>query len=283
MQSQLYAGNVPDGPASRRLFAANIRRPEERVDLGLAALLVCAEEYPRLIIEDYVDRLDQLAAGLAVEIDLESGPRAMAKSISRYLHGDQGFDGDNENYTDPRNSYLSDVIDRRRGKPIVLSILYIEVARRVGVRLLPVSMPGHFLTKIRSSNGDIFIDPFNQGQILDAEGCREIFERLFGGQHEFRDSMLGRATKRQTITRLLQNLKTEYFAAGDYIRTLRIIDLLLTVTPWDLDQIRDRGLLRLQVGQTEEAVADLQAYADYAPPGPDVETVRQALRKIASR
>jgi regulator of sirC expression with transglutaminase-like and TPR domain len=274
---------VIEVPESRRLFASNIKRRDEKIDLGLAALLICAEEYPRLIIEDYVERLDHLAAGLAVEIDLESGPEALARSIVRYLYGEQGFDGDNDDYADPRNSYLSDVIDRRTGKPILLSILYIEVARRVGVKLLPVSMPGHFLIKLRGEHGDIFIDPFHQGRLLDAEGCRGLFEQLFGGQHEFRESMLASATKRQTITRVLQNLKTEYFAAGDYIRTLRIVDLMLTVAPWDLDQIRDRGLLRLQTGSTREAIEDLQSYADFAPPGPDVETVRQALRKITSR
>jgi regulator of sirC expression with transglutaminase-like and TPR domain len=274
---------VLESPPSRRLFAANIRRREDRVDLGLAALLICAEEYPKLVVEDYIERLDQLAAGLAIEIDLEAGPEALARSIGRFLHREQGFDGENDGYEDPRNSYLSDVMDRRTGKPILLSILYMEVARRVGVKLLPVSMPGHFLVKLRSGDGDIFIDPFHQARLLDADGCRKVFDQLFAGRHEFQESMLGSGTKRQTITRVLQNLKTEYFAAGDYIRTLRTVELLLTVTPWDLDQIRDRGLLRLQMGMTDEAVEDLRSYADFAPPGPDVETVRQALRKISSR
>lgn len=269
-------------PPTRRLFAANIKRREDRIDLGLAALLVAKEEYPRLVIEDYLERLDQLAAGLAVEIDLESGAEAIAGTIRAYLGQEQGFDGDAEHYYDARNSYLNEVMDRRRGIPISLSLLYMEVARRVNVSLLPVSMPGHFLLKLHSNSDDIFLDPFHGGRLTDADEARDLFHRLHQGRMQFSESMLGAGTKRQVVTRLLNNLKTAYVECDDYERALRIVELLTLVTPWDLDEIRDRGLLRFRLGHFDEALPDLQAYAEYGPPGPEIETVRDALRRITS-
>src|SRR5262245_38758019 len=121
---------------NRRLFASNLKRPEHRIDLGLAALLIAREEYPRLSIEDYVERLDQLSHGLAVEIDLEADARTKAETVSAFLARENGFEGDREDYYSPRNSYLNEVIDRALGIPITLSIVYMEVARRVGLHLL---------------------------------------------------------------------------------------------------------------------------------------------------
>jgi regulator of sirC expression with transglutaminase-like and TPR domain len=265
---------------TRRLFAANVRRREERIDLGLAALLVAKEEYPRLLIEDYRELLDQMAAGLAVEIDLESGPEAIARTIASYMVRDLGFEGDTDDYYNPQNSYLNEVMDRRRGMPITLSVLYMEVAKRVNVTLTPVSMPGHFLVKLPTDAEPIFIDPFHRGQVMGPDGARRVFDQVYSGKLAFRDSMLGAATRRQVVARMLQNLKAIYVQADDDERALRVVELLTLMTPWDLDQVRDRGLLRFRLGNFEEALPDLQAYAQYGPPGPEIETVRDALRRI---
>ncbi len=264
----------------RRLFAATLGRREERIDLGLAALLFAKEEYPRLAIEDYRDLLDQMAAGLAVEIDLEAGPEAIAKTISAYMVQELGFEGDDEDYYNPQNSYLNEVMDRRRGIPISLSLLYMEVARRVNVHLQPVSMPGHFLVKLPVEGEAVFIDAFHRGKVMGADGARRIFEDLHGGSHAFSESMLGAATRRQVLTRMLHNLKAAYVRLDDDARALRMVELLTLITPWDLDEVRDRGLLRFRLGNFEEALPDLQAYAQYGPPGPEIETVRDALRRL---
>jgi regulator of sirC expression with transglutaminase-like and TPR domain len=275
------AGKVPtDLSPLSRLFAASVRRREDRIDLGLTALLIAKLEYPRLVIEDYRDLLDQMAAGLAVEIDLEAGPESIARTISAYMVQEQGFDGDSEDYYSPLNSYLNQVMDRRRGIPISLGVLYMEVARRVNVTLLPVSMPGHFLVKLPTDGEPIFFDAFNRGRLLDFEGARRAFDDIYRGKAPFTDSMLGAATKRQVLTRMLHNLKAAYVQTDDDERALRIVELLLLITPWDLDETRDRGLLRFRLGQFEEALPDLQAYAQYGPPGPEIETVRDALRRI---
>jgi regulator of sirC expression with transglutaminase-like and TPR domain len=268
--------------AARRLFAANVKRREDRIDLGLAALLIAKEEYPRIVLEDYLERLDILAAGLAVEIDLEAPPQSVVETISTFLGQGQGFDGDREDYYDPRNSYLSEVMDRRLGLPVTLSLLYMEVARRVGVHLLPVPMPGHFLVKLKHDAGEVYLDPFNRGTVLNLEACRRLFETSTGDQTSFDASMLAAGTKRQMIVRLLRNLKGLYVGTQDLDRALRTVELLLAVTPWDLDEIRDRGLIFLALGRFGEAQSDLQAFVEHAPPGEGRNAVEATLRRMTS-
>jgi regulator of sirC expression with transglutaminase-like and TPR domain len=272
--------NTTQGPPTpRRLFTSLMKRRGDRIDLALAALLIATEEYPRLAIEDYMERLDQLAGRLAVEVDLEEEPRRVAETVSRFLADEEGFRGNQEEYDDPRNVYLNEVMDRRTGLPILLSIVYIEVGRRVGVHYLPVGMPGHFLLKLAAGREDVYVDPFNAGRLLDAGECRLLYERLFG-EREFRDSMLDPTTKRQVVTRVLQNLKSMYLRHADFERALRIVDQLTVVAPWDLDEIRDRGILYLRLGETEAAVSDLESYVAYGAPGPALDAVRATLRQL---
>jgi regulator of sirC expression with transglutaminase-like and TPR domain len=264
----------------RRMFTALMKRKEDRIDLGLAALLIAKEEYPRLAIEDYVERLDQLAAEFQVEVDVDADGHATCEALGRFLGDQHGFAGDPENYYDPRNSYLNDVMDRRAGIPISLSVLYIEVARRAGLKLLPVSFPGHFLIKHASERGDIYLDPYHSGRLMDVEDCRQLFANSYGSSKPFTESMLGAATKRQVITRMLQNLKGIYGRSEETEKALRVVELLTAVTPWDLDEVRDRGILRYRLGETEKALEDLRTYAEHAPPGPEVDSIREALRRL---
>lgn len=278
----LRSAAVTDTPIPpRRFFASLIKRREERIDLALATLLIAKEEYPRLAIEDYIERLDQLAAELRIEIDVEAAPEQVLEGLAWFLSKEQGFAGNRDEYYDPRNSYLNDVMDRRLGIPISLSILYLEVARRAGLRLQPVNFPGHFLIKLPNEDGaELFLDPYNEGRLLSASDCRRFYHELHGDAAPFSDSMLASCTKRQLVTRVLRNLKAIYLRDQDLDRALRTIELMTTVTPWDLDQIRDRGLVHYRLGQIEQAVADLEVYASHAPEGPALESVRDALRRI---
>jgi regulator of sirC expression with transglutaminase-like and TPR domain len=264
----------------RRLFTANARRREDRIDLGLAALLIAKEEYPRMVIEDYLERLDILATGLAVEIDLEAGSEQIATTVGEYLGASQSFDGEREDYYNPRNSYLNEVMDRRLGLPITLSLLYMEVAWRVGVQLLPVPMPGHFILKLKHEEGEVYLDPFNRGDVLDVNGCRRLVETMTSAP--FSPSMLAAGTKRQLLVRLLNNLKSSYLSGHDLERALRTMDLLLAITPWALDEMRDRGLLLYGLGRFEPALADLQTYVEHSPPGENRDSVEAAIRRITS-
>jgi len=275
------AGNPPID-AGRRLFAANVRRREDRIDLSLAALLIAKEEYPRLVIEDYLERLDLLAADLAVEVDLEAAPAVIAETMGAFLGGTQGFAGDRDDYYNPRNSYFNEVMDRRNGLPITLSLLYMEVGKRVGIRLLPVPMPGHFIVRLSHPEGDVLLDPFNGGALLDEDGCRRLVAAAIGDAGSFDPVMLAAGTKRQLIVRVLNNLKAAYIAGRDHERALRTIELLLAVTPWAFDEIRDRGLMLCALGRFEPALADLRTYVEHSPPGEGRDSVEAAIRRITS-
>jgi regulator of sirC expression with transglutaminase-like and TPR domain len=265
---------------NRQLFSAIVRRQEERLDLALTSLLICKEEYPRIVIEDYLQRLDNIAADLQIEVDLEGDAYRVLRGLAEFLSGTCGYTGNRDSYYDPRNSYLSEVLDSRTGIPITLSILYLEVARRAGLKMLPVSFPGHFLVKLPTERGDIYLDPFNDGRILDREGCVQLLHDLYGPSIDFTETMLGAATKRQLLTRMLLNLKAIYLRGEDFRRALRTIDLLATVSPWDLEQVRDRGLVHLRLNQVDEARADLVMYAQHGPPGPDRDAVIETIREL---
>ena len=274
--------SVIDNPIPpRRFFASLIKRREERIDLALAVLLIAKEEYPKLAIEDYVERLDQLAGELRIEVDLDAGPQKVLEGLSWFLHKEQGFTGNADEYYDARNSYLNEVMDRRLGIPITLCIVYLEVARRAGIKLQPVTFPGHFLIKMpQDDSEDLFVDPYYGGRLMTVEDCRSFYNELHGDSTPFSETMLAAGTRRQVVTRVLRNLKAIYLRNQELDRALRTIELMTTVTPWDLDQIRDRGLVHYRLGQIEEAVADLEVYASHAPEGPALDSVRDALRRI---
>lgn len=265
----------------RRYFASLIKRREERIDLALAVLLIAKEEYPRLAIEDYVERLDQLAGEFRIEVDQDGTDEQVLEGLAWFLNKEQGFKGNAEEYYDPRNSYLNEVMDRRVGIPITLSILYLEVGRRAGLKLQPVTFPGHFLIKMaREDEEDLFLDPYNNGRLMHVDDCRAFYEELHGASTPFSETMLGAGTKRQVVTRVLRNLKAIYLRNHELDKALRTIELMTTVTPWDLDQIRDRGLVHYRLGRIDEAVSDLEVYASNAPEGPALDSVRDALRRI---
>jgi regulator of sirC expression with transglutaminase-like and TPR domain len=223
--------------------------------------------------------LDQLAVDFQVQLHADADAVTALRSLGEFLGGEQGFRGNAEDYYDPRNSYLNQVMDRRRGIPITLSLVYLEVAHRCSIKLLPVAFPGHFLLK-PAANPDLIIDAFGGGRILDAEDCRRLLYQRFGESLQFSETMLAATTKRQLVSRLLQNLKSIYLHQGDLERALRIIDLLAIVSPWDLDQVRDRGLVAFRLGHVDTAVTDLEVYLEHAPPGPDLEAVRETLRRL---
>lgn len=267
--------------SNRQLFASIIKRREERVDLALTALLIAKEEYPGLFLEEYLQRLDYMAAEFQMEVNVEADAMTVCRGLANFITSRKGFHGNVDDYYDPRNSYLSDVMDRRSGIPITLCIIYLEIARRAGLKLLPVSFPGHFLVKLPTERGEIFMDPFHDGQIMDEEACQQLLYNLYGPGFHFSSTMLASATRRQLITRLLMNLKSIYLRQQDIERSLRVIDLLVTISPWDLDQIRDRGHAYHALGRVDKAKTDLETYARHAPPGPEVESVMETIRRLA--
>ena len=254
-------------------------REDGEINLAEAALLIAAEEYPRLDITVYLEKLDIIG-----DIARERASRAIDVSdtisaLNATLFEQLGFRGNRESYYDPRNSFLNEVIDRRMGIPITLTVVYMEVARRIGLRIEGVGLPGHFIAKHASEGGDIFIDPFNGGRLIGERGCAEILSEMSNGKLKLKPDHLAAVTNKQILTRILGNLLGIY-SSSDYRRALAVIERLLIIHPDSPNHVRDRGLLLAATGDASKAIEELQRYLALAPNAPDADTVREQIKSI---
>jgi regulator of sirC expression with transglutaminase-like and TPR domain len=284
---------VPDDPRpsvdpGRRAFEALVRLPDDAIDLGQASLLVARDEYPDLEVGTYLERLDEMADTLRRRLRGGEGFTTQIAHLNRLLFDEMGFRGNREEYFDPRNSFLNDVLDRRVGIPITLSTVYIEIGRRIGCPLAGVAFPGHFLVRYmgREMAAEVLIDPFNRGLILTEQECRRRIEEMYQGQVEFRPEFLKRARKLEILERMVTNLKMIYQGQRDYHRALRAQQLLLCMHPTHPSEIRDRGLIFYRLACLAQAADDLAVYVEKAPRAPDVPQIRDRiaqLRRLAPR
>ena len=266
---------------ARSRFAEIVSLDDERINLAEAVLLIASEEYPRLDVELYLERLDHFA-DLARERTYSLDAIEVITALNATLFDQLGFRGNHEKYFDPRNSYLNEVIDRRTGIPITLTVVYIEVARRIGFPVKGVGLPFHFIAKHEAESGDIFIDPFNAGRLLGSAGCDELITRMSGGKLELRPEHLEAVTNKQILTRMLSNLLGVY-SASDRRKALAAIDRILLINPDSAAHIRDRGLLLASVGDRTIAIADLERYLELAPDARDAEAIRDQIRSLRQR
>ena len=265
---------------NRQDFEAMVRRPDAEIDLAAASLMVARHEYPFLDISAYIRKLDLMDETVRDLIGAERHPSTVAAGLVRYLFRELAFTGASDEYFDPRASYLNEVLDRGIGIPISLSIVYMEVARRAGFQVDGVGLPGHFIVKHPQPGGDIYIDPFNQGAVLSMEDCVRKVDEIYSGNVDFQPYMLGAVTKRQILAREIHNLKTIYAAARARDKALAMVEFLLILAPWDLDEIRDRGMLRYHLGDAAGAVEDLETYLEYSSQAGDADAVRSSVRAI---
>jgi regulator of sirC expression with transglutaminase-like and TPR domain len=268
---------------ARARFAEIVARPENELELDRAALLIAAEEYPDLEVERYLDQIDSFAGMARERDDAAADPLVRIMRLSHLLFDELGFRGNVEDYFDARNSFLNDVIDRRTGIPITLSVVYIDVARRAGLRLFGIGMPGHFIVKYADEEREILIDPFNGGRLLSEEKCREMIEELYGGRMKFHPSLLRVVTKKQILTRMLQNLKGIYARAGDQHKTLGVIERALLINPDVAGEIRDRGLVYAGMERYAAALADLEDYLRRAPQVADAKEIKERIKQLRQK
>jgi regulator of sirC expression with transglutaminase-like and TPR domain len=276
-----HAEDTP--PSCRLAFAQLVRQPEAAINLAEATLLIAKEEYPDLDVASYLTRLDAMSAEVQRLADDSLDPRRLIAALNEHLFQRLGFRGNAENYYDPKNSFLNEVLDRRTGIPITLSALYLEVGRRIGLPVHGVGMPGHFLVKYMGRDEEIVIDPFNAGGILSDEDCQRILDRIYHGKLCFERAMLSVIGTRQILTRMLNNLKVIYFNNQEYGKALSIVERLLILHPQAASEIRDRGLLSCQLKRYSEASADLERYLRLAPKAEDSEVIREHLRSLRQR
>lgn len=265
---------------SRKTFQQLVTLPDSAIPLAEASLLMACEEYPQLEISPYLDQLDHIAHMAQESLGTADAPVETVAKINAVLFETLGFRGNTEDYYDPRNSFFNDVLDRRVGIPITLSTVYLEVSRRLKFPVSGVGMPGHFVVKFNNRSEEFFLDPFNRGEILTRDDCRKRIQEMYGDSVQFSERLLERVTNRQILSRMLNNLKLIYLKAQAFDKGLAIVDMMLMVDANDLDQFRDRGLLRLQLRQFEGAAKDLDHYVRSSPNCPDREEVENHLKEL---
>jgi regulator of sirC expression with transglutaminase-like and TPR domain len=267
---------------SRKAFTALVALPDDAIDLGHASLLIAREEYPDLDVGRYLSRLDEMAAEIGRRLKGGEGARSRVAHLNRLLFEEMGFHGNREEYYDPRNSFLNDVLDRRIGIPISLSTVYLEVGRRIDCPLAGVAFPGHFLVRCDGTEGgaDIFIDPFNRGRLMTEEDCRTLIDAMYKGQLEYRPEFLGRAKNREILDRMINNLKGIYQQQRNFHMALKLQQLLLCIAPDRPEEIRDRGLIHYRLALIAEAAADLDRYLRLQPQAPDAPQIRARLEEL---
>ena len=268
---------------ARDLFREMVSRPPEQMDLAAAALLIALDEYPELNVSDYLERIDLLAERTSAQLrsDAVERPMEAIESINYQLFEIEGFRGNQEDYYDPRNSFLNDVLDRRTGIPITLSVLYMEVGRRIGLKVEGVGMPGHFIVKCRHNSEEIFIDAFEQGEILLEEGCERKLTQLHGKDFQFNRSCLDAVNHSQILARMLHNLKAIYWNQQNYAKALGVIEKLLLINPTAAAEIRDRGFAHYQLNHLSPAIRDWSRYLELRPGAPDAAEVSKSLKVAA--
>jgi regulator of sirC expression with transglutaminase-like and TPR domain len=261
-------------------FARVVDQPESAVDLGEAALLIAEDAYPGLDVLGYLRRLDEIAVPLLAHAGEDSSLGEMVSALNGHLFGELGFRGNAEDYYDPRNSYLNEVLDRRLGIPITLSVLYIEIARRIGLTVVGVGLPGHFIVEARRDTSSVLLDPFHGGETLTLEDCERLIQDVYGNSIPFSEEQLAPVRKRQMLTRMLNNLKKSYLAEDDPGRAWPVVEKMLYLNPDSALDRRDRGLLAYRMNRFAEARSDLRAYLERCPDAADRVAIRSSLSAI---
>jgi regulator of sirC expression with transglutaminase-like and TPR domain len=255
-------------PEEVREFVALAQRPGED-DLAEAALQLARLEYPALRVREALEQLQSLAERTCAFVQASAAPGDVVghvQQLGHVLFDTEAFTGNLSDYEDPRNSFLNDVLARRTGIPITLSIIYMHVGRRVGLWLEGINFPGHFLVRCKGMLGDgaptedMILDPFHGGIVLTERDCARMLTRYAGEGARFDRVLLAPAFKTQILVRMLVNLKRAYARMRSFSRARDVSDLVLALDPTSLTELRDRGLLSYQMGQFGAALADLERY-----------------------
>jgi regulator of sirC expression with transglutaminase-like and TPR domain len=276
----------PSAAAAR--FREVIGRPDDEIDLAEAALLIAKSAYPDLDVGRYLARIDRLAQGLSERLSRTSTDAERILALNHYLFEEHGFAPNPENYYDVRNSFLNEVLERRLGIPITLSILYIEVGRRIGLSLQGVSFPGHFLVKCRVKDVAVILDPYSGGVSLSVQDLQQRLRAARAGDvsRAIVAGMLVPAKKKEILARVLRNLKAIYLEQRDRDRALSAMEWIVSIAPDDASGVRERGLLYFELECFRAALEDLERYLVLAPEAGDVDEIRHhvvELRKTVSR
>jgi regulator of sirC expression with transglutaminase-like and TPR domain len=272
--------------STRERFAQLVNAANDDFDLAEAALLIAQEEQPELDVPAYLQRLDALAAEVRARLPEPSTPAATLARLNELLFQEERLSGNAADYYDPRNSFLNEVLDRKIGIPITLSVIYMEVGRRLGMNIFGVGFPGHFLVKYTGPDGEVILDPFHGGTSLTHEQLAQKLRDMYGEGNPFLAQiprLLTPASKREILVRMLRNLKGVYLQKNDFTRALNAIDRIVLVDPTIATEFRDRGAVQQRLGHLQAATQDLRRYLQMAPQAPDAEAIRGMLVRTTAQ
>jgi regulator of sirC expression with transglutaminase-like and TPR domain len=252
----------------------------EPIPLARAALLMAKEEYPDLDVDKCLEQIAELAREAEPIVQAGNDTVERVQLLSDFLFTQKGFAGNRDEFADPRNSFLNDVLERRLGIPITLSLIYIEIGRRLGLNLFGVSFPAHFLVKAVDERGELIIDPFNGGAILSLEEIRARLARVYGQPVDIHPAMLKAVGARHILCRMLRNLKGIYLNGSDWPRALSALDRVLLLDPRALDELLERGALYEKLECFSAALDDFQSFLSQAGDHPGTDNAREAVVRL---
>jgi regulator of sirC expression with transglutaminase-like and TPR domain len=273
--------NPAVAPAERwmRLAAA----PPQNVSLAEGALLIAAEEYETLDVDEYLARIDEMGATLHRRLRSDISPTEALLALNRYLFDELGFSGNAQDYYDPRNSYLNEVIDRRLGIPITLAVMYIEIGRRIGLQLHGVSFPSHFLVKCTLRDGSIVLDPYARGASLGLDDLKQRLQALAKDleiDDKLMKTMLAAAAPSDIFARILRNLRAIYLSKDDRLKALNASNRIVMLLPQAAEEYRDRAQLYLELECFRAALTDFRSYLRMKPEASDSDTVSRHIAEL---
>jgi len=237
-------------------------------------------EYPDLDIEKYIEKITKIGMSLKESVSDVKNPTYLISMLNEHLFENLGYSGDDDDYYNPKNNFLNEVIDKKTGLPITISILYAEIAKFIGLDLKIVGFPSHILVKY---NEEMILDPFYDGRLLDIDDLQEILDTNYGGEIEFKPEFLDEITSEQILVRLTRNLKNSYVQSFVYDKALRCVNMVLAIEPESADDIRDKGILEERLLNYDNSLKYLNKYLEINPNAEDVDFILELIRSIKTK
>ncbi|SRR6266545_83602 len=262
---------------ARRRFREIAGLPDPALDLVEASLVIALEDEPGLHIDRYLQQVGEWSDAVRGRLEGSRDVERIVESINQLLFEEEGFRGEDEDYYDPRSALLNETLDKHSGLPIALSILYIEISRRVGMEATGVSLPGRFLVKFSGAFGQIVVDPFDGGRALSTIELQKLLDAVYGGGVRLREHHLRSFSSKEILARELAHLKAAYLARHDLSRAAASIDRLLILDENDPYELHDRASVAVQLHDYREAIECFERYLALMPHADDVARVREQI------
>ena len=248
--------------------------------LDVAALQIATVEYPELAPSTFVEVLDSYGRELVERVAPSADGEEFIHTMNEYMFEELGFQGNQDDYYHPANSCLNEVLTKRIGIPISLSVVYMEVARRAGRKVHGIGLPGHFIVQYEDADITAYIDPFHAGRLMFETECYELAHEITGLDISADTTVLKPVSKLHILIRMLNNLRSVYFQRQQPLKAIEVLTLLIEADPGSPEEYKQRGVCLAQVNRFAQARSDLEMYLKLSPDAPDRDPVSQQIERI---